>query len=222
MVEQVLENKLYNIRPGDTLLAIARVAGVKYEDILALNPQLPNPNLIRSGDTLVLPPVVSRQQLLVDTAESVYPGADPLWFKIAQREIGVTEKPGSNPRILEYLATTDLPDAMQETDATPWCSAFVNWSLKTARVKGTNSAWALNWRNWGKAVDTPRRGAIVVLERNSKNGNAGHVGFLVEETDTSVTLLGGNQGDAVLIATYPKNGKKGGFFYKLVTMRWPV
>lgn len=222
MVEQVLENKLYNIRPGDTLLAIAAVAKVPYEDILKLNPQISNPNLIRAGDTLILPASISRQKLLVDTALSVYPGDAPLWFKIAHREIGVSEKPGSNPRILEYLATTTLPEHLKSTDATAWCSAFANWSLKTAGIKGTNSAWALNWKDWGKNLQVPQLGAITVLTRKSDTTNGGHVGFLVEETATAVTLLGGNQGNAVSIASFPKNGKKGSYHYKLVGMRWPA
>lgn len=221
MVSQVLENKLYNIRPGDTLLRIAQVAGVDYDDILKLNPQIDNPNLIRAGDTIILPGAVSRQSLLIETAKQVFPGDEPIWFKIAQRELGVAERPGNNPRILEYLATTTLPDKFKKTDQTSWCSAFVNWCFKTADIKGTNSAWALDWRNWGKALTTPQLGAVVVFHRESASEKGGHVGFFIEDLGDKVKVLGGNQGNAVSESTYPKNGKKGPYFYKLVGYRWP-
>ncbi len=224
MVEQVLQHKLYTIRPGDTLLRIAQVAGVPYEDILALNPQIDNPNVIRAGDMLVLPSAISRQKLLVDTAQAVYPGEEPLWIKIARRELGVAERPGnaSNPRILEYLATTSLPGSLKNTDATSWCSAFVNWCVRMAGLSGTNSAWALDWGKWGKSLASPKAGAITVLTRRSASENGGHVGFLLEESETTVTLLGGNQGNAVSIDKYPKAGKKGGYVYGLVGHRWPA
>lgn len=42
---------------------------------------------------------------------------------------------------------------------------------------------------------------------------AGHVGFLVGETDGDVLLLGGNQSDAVTVAAFPKS--------RLLGLRWP-
>lgn len=222
MASKVLENKLYTVRPGDTLLAIARTADMPYEDLLALNPQITNPNLIRAGDMLILPVSVSRQSLLVNMANSIYPGKDmPLWYKIAQHEVGVKEQPGNNPRILEYLATTKLSKADRSTDQTAWCSAFANLCLKTAGIAGTDSAWALNWQSWGKSLATPKLGAVVVFTRKGTGVNGGHVGFFVEETASRITVLGGNQGDAVSVSTYPRDGMKGKLHYKLVGYRWP-
>lgn len=45
---------LYVIRPGDTLVGIARVHGITIADLLAANPQV-NPNYYRVGDTLCIP-----------------------------------------------------------------------------------------------------------------------------------------------------------------------
>ncbi|WP_421398531.1 TIGR02594 family protein [Agrobacterium fabrum] len=221
MVDQVLENKIYNIRPGDTLLRIAQVAGVSYDDILKLNPQIDNPNLIMASNTVVLPSAVSRQALLVETAKAVFPDNTPLWFKIAQRELGVSERPGNNPRILEYLATTTLPGSYKKTDQTSWCAAFVNWCFKTADIDGNNSAWALNWGTWGRETE-PELGTVVVFHRDTATEKGGHVGFFVEDLGSKVKILGGNQGDAVSVSTYPKDGMKGPFHYKLASYRRPA
>jgi len=50
----------YQIRPGDTLSAIAAQYGVSIADIMALNPQITDPNRIYAGQTLKLP--VTRQR----------------------------------------------------------------------------------------------------------------------------------------------------------------
>ena len=223
MSGQVLENKIYNIRPGDTLLQIARMTGVEYEDLLALNPHITNPNLIYPGDAILLPASVSRQQLIVDASQAIFTDDEPLWLKIARHELGVTEwEPGNNPRILEYLATTPhLPKAARMTDATAWCSAFANWAIRMAGLSGTDSAWALDWQNWGAAISSPQAGAVVVFSRDSQSQKGGHVGFYIDETDTDVTILGGNQGNSVSISSFPKNGVKGSFTYRLRAIRWP-
>lgn len=126
------------------------------------------------------------------------------WLKIARQELGVKEMAGSshNPRILEYLKSTTLGRPDNERDETPWCSAFVNWVLKKAGVEPrTNSAWARSWLNWGVATDDPIPGTIVVFSRGT---NAGHVGFYLDEDATRIQVLGGNQGNAVTIAWFPK------------------
>ena len=53
------------------------------------------------------------------------------WMSVARAELGTREMPGpgSNKRVLEYLATTTLDSAAKATDATPWCSAFTKPAL---------------------------------------------------------------------------------------------
>lgn len=61
---------------------------------------------------------------------------------IAKAEMGIYENsaPGKhNKRIIEYHAVTTLKAT---TDETPWCSSFVNWVVKQAGYKGTDSALA--------------------------------------------------------------------------------
>ena len=42
--------KIYTVRPGDTLGTIAAAADIKLEELLKLNPQIHNPNLIRAAE----------------------------------------------------------------------------------------------------------------------------------------------------------------------------
>jgi len=125
------------------------------------------------------------------------------WLAIAFAEIGSKEFPGAsdNPRVIEYLHSTNLPAPERHHDETAWCSAFVNWCMERAGFEGTDSAWAKAWLNWGKEIKKPRKGCIAVFTREG----GGHVGFYMGQTQTAIKLLGGNQDDAVNIANYPKS-----------------
>ncbi len=124
------------------------------------------------------------------------------WLPIALAEQGVKEYPGDgdNPRIIEYLQSTTLEAPMQHNDETAWCSAFVNWCMERAGYEGTDSAWAKSWLNWGKAIQKPQRGCVVVFTRQG----GGHVGFYMGETQTAINVLGGNQSDEVNQSSRPK------------------
>jgi TIGR02594 family protein len=219
-----MAGKFYTIRPGDNLLSIAKLTDCTVEEILALNPQISNPNVIYSGAQLLLPDTVSRSKMLKAKAEQLDTGDDPAWLKIARGEMGITEIGGSkaNPRIVEYLWTTKgLSSDLKNSDETAWCSAFANWCIVTAGLTGTSSAWALDWRNWGKEIANPVIGAVVVFSRKSLKTNGGHVGFFIEDLGTKVRILGGNQSESVKESTYPKDGKLGKFDYKLLNYRMP-
>ncbi|MBN8909802.1 MAG: hypothetical protein J0H99_25115, partial [Rhodospirillales bacterium] len=61
-------------------------------------------------------------------------------------------------------------------------------------------------------LDDARFGAVAVLSRGD-DPNAGHVGFLLSDTNGKLYLLGGNQGDAVTVASFDKA--------RLLGLRWP-
>ena len=114
---------------------------------------------------------------------------EPIWLEIAEDEMEVAEVSGpeANPRIVEYLQSTSLGFPYNESDETPWCSAFVNWVITQAGLDGTDSAWARSWLNWGrKAVAGEFYGAICVLKRGKSSG---HVGFLTAWDDDSLSLF---------------------------------
>lgn len=87
--------------------------------------------------------------------------------------------------------------------AQAWCAAFVNATLEQAGLDGTNSNLARSFLNWGREVEgAPQVGDIGVLPRGD-NPAQGHVGFVTAvNPNGTVTLLGGNQGNAVSEQTY--------------------
>ena len=130
---------------------------------------------------------------------------DPKWIEIAKKEIGVKEIKGAkdNERIVEYHNSTTFKAS---DDETPWCSSFVNWCITKAGYKGTNSAQAISWKRWGKKVDKPVYGCIVIIDysyKGEKYKGKGHVGFAVGgDSELNLYLLGGNQSDSVKVSKY--------------------
>jgi uncharacterized protein (TIGR02594 family) len=76
--------------------------------------------------------------------------------------------------------------------------------LARAGQKGTGSLAARSYLNWGKPVDRKdaRPGDIVVFKRGNSSWQ-GHVAFFVKDGGSTITVLGGNQADAVNRRAYP-------------------
>jgi uncharacterized protein (TIGR02594 family) len=142
----------------------------------------------------------------------------PPWVTVAHGELGQRDYPGPqyNPRVVEYLATTDQAT---NDDETSWCSAFANWCMIKAGQPGTGKAAARSWLTYGEALSQPRPGCIVVLWRESPQSWKGHVGFFDGwDTGGRVRLLAGNQGggtdwDEVCVTSFPKE--------RILAFRWP-
>lgn len=128
-------------------------------------------------------------------------------YNLAQRFVGVQEVGGTldNPQILAMLR---LDGSWPEHDEVPWCSAFVNYICWLLRLPRSKNLAALSWLEVGTPIslDVARPDSdVVVLSRDG----GGHVGFYAEHkyapivTQSTVTLLGGNQGDKVCLATFP-------------------
>ena len=128
---------------------------------------------------------------------------EPKWLTIARQELGVAEQPGANhnQRIIEYHTKTGLQAG---TDEVAWCSSFVNWCMDRTGIPGTRSAAARSWATWGKPLDEPRPGCIVVFNRHDPNNpNAAHVAFFMRKHAPLVDVLGGNQSNSVRVNSYP-------------------
>ena len=126
---------------------------------------------------------------------------EPPYMRTARQELGVTEIQGDqhNERVLEYLRTTG---DWWNTDETPWCSGFVNWTLGGCNIRGTNDARALSWDNWGTSLDRPALGSVAIID----NGNGtGHVGFVAGTSGDNIVLLGGNQSNQVRYSSFSRN-----------------
>lgn len=206
------DETIYFVQPGDTFQKIAARSGLTTDQIRAWNPQITNPNKIFPGDSILL------VGMEMPTAEEpvMEAGGDTPWFDLAKRELGTTEQAGSvrnNPRILEYHASTTLPGNLARIDETAWCSSFVNWCISRVGLKGTNSARARSWQDWGRKLNDPVPGCIVVFSRPSAGPQSGHVAFYVSETATHIKVLGGNQSNQVKQSNYAKS--------RLIGYRWP-
>lgn len=125
-------------------------------------------------------------------------------FTRAVKEIGTMEiKAGLvNPKILYYLSNAT---GKKITENTPWCAAFINSILKDAKIKHSKKLNARSILDLGKAVKVPEVGDLVVFWRSSVEGWQGHAGFYVRELGNVIYVLGGNQGNKVSIAPYPKS-----------------
>lgn len=170
----------YIVKEHDTLVQIAKDHGITLARLLELNP-----GLIRAGMELLVPAPAPSEPGPEPAAGEV-----PRWLLIARKEIGTHEYPGQwqdNPRIIEYLKSTSFDGELH--DEVPWCSAFVNWCITQAGLKGTNSAAASSWLNSGQKLKQPRVGCIVVFNH--------HVGFYNRAEGNHFWLLGGNQSNAV-------------------------
>lgn len=130
----------------------------------------------------------------------------------ARNFIGLKEIPGSrknNPWIQWALSLCQYDP--NTPDEVPWCSAAMNGWCYGVGVKRTGSARARSWLREGAAVDLAdaRRGDVVILARDGATLDAtvtnapGHVGLLDALGQETVTLLAGNQGNQVSLASWP-------------------
>jgi len=136
----------------------------------------------------------------------------PVWMAAAWAELGQREVVGDddNARIRAFFREVGQPASLH--DEVAWCAAFVGACLERGGLASTRSLMARSYLRWGEKLDDGCLGAVAVLARGSDPA-AGHVGFLVGATRSEVVLLGGNQGDAVSVAAYPRT--------RLLGLRWP-
>lgn len=129
---------------------------------------------------------------------------------LAKSHLGEREIPGArhNPFIVGCFEEvgTKVRD-----DETSWCAAFTGAMLKRsgmAYIEGDAGLLARNYLKYGHAIDEPEEGCLVVFWRVRPDGWQGHVAFVESWTATTVTIIGGNQSDAVTRMTVPRTGAK--------------
>jgi uncharacterized protein (TIGR02594 family) len=138
------------------------------------------------------------------------------WMRIAHELEGESEIAGqaANPRIVEMFRVAGLPDEPAfRSDETAWCAAFANACLRCAGYRGTGSALASSFAQFGADLGrTPQPGCIVVFHPLSA-GASGHVAFYVDSDSENIRVLGGNQHNKVQVSAFPVN--------KWRAYRWP-
>ena len=138
-----------------------------------------------------------------------------LWMTYAWTQQGIAETPGAeaNPQVLGYFRA--VGQAGVTSDEVPWCAAFVGACLEQAGIASTKQLNARSYLEHGAAVPlaSPRVGCVAVFRRDAAGPEAGHCGFVTGWTDTTIALLGGNQGDRVSVAHFSRS--------ELIGLRWP-
>lgn len=134
----------------------------------------------------------------------------PNYMDIARGYLGAKEVAGAenNPLIMEMYASVGAD--WVEHDSVAWCAAFVGHCLERAGIRSTRKLTARSYLTFGEPVDLKdaREGDIVVFKRGNSSWQ-GHVAFYISDAGNRVSVLGGNQGDAVTIAKYPKSSLLG-------------
>jgi|EP01043_Picozoa_sp_COSAG02_P036735 uncharacterized protein (TIGR02594 family) len=112
--------------------------------------------------------------------------------------------PGAGMVLLEALRWRGRTAKQLGLPTKLWCADFMNFVFKKAGAKGTSSRAARSFLQYGKKLDGPRVGAIVIFAR--KGPNNGHVG-VVRGTDGqgNPIVVSGNHGPTVMQSTYPKH-----------------
>lgn len=127
-------------------------------------------------------------------------------YELAEKEIGTVEwQNGNNPTVVAYFKDAGHPHV--KDDETAWCAAFVGAMLHRAGLPKTGKLNARSYLEWGTPVSRAdaKPGDIVILKRGTSSWQ-GHVGFFVRDTGNSITLLGGNQNNAVNRRAYRVDG----------------
>jgi uncharacterized protein (TIGR02594 family) len=112
--------------------------------------------------------------------------------------------PGAGAVLLEALRYRGRNAKQLGLPTQLWCADFMNLVLRKAGGKGTHSRAARSFLSFGKKLDSPRVGAIVIFRRGGPNN--GHVG-IVRGTDGAGNLIviSGNHGNKVQESKYPKS-----------------
>lgn len=124
-------------------------------------------------------------------------------YDVASSKAGMTERDAALRDFL-YTGGQNL-----DPQTRAWCADFVNATLRESGLPGTNSGMARSFLNYGQPVDQPQKGDIAVFRRGDPNGPSGHVGFYEGEDPSGIRVLGGNQGNAVSSAVYPRDALLG-------------
>jgi LysM repeat protein len=131
----------YTVQPGDTLSVLAQTYNTSVAAILALNPQITDPNLIYSGQVILIPENSSATAVIPLTGLSVV--VTPTTVSAgSQVEVSITNFPAKTP-ILVSLHPLNSTQYEVNKDATTNGNGDVTVSIKIpSRFSSiTNQAW---------------------------------------------------------------------------------
>jgi len=192
--------------PAQRVAPVHAVDSIQRSDGAAiLIPQTPGDNLR---------PIVSNT---VDTSASMGKITTSAVSKLVLNSVAAqtaADHPGKggegNP-LLEALRWKGANSAQVGVPSELWCADFMNFILGQTGQAGTGSRAARSFLKYGKPVDGPRVGAIVVFSRGG-NGESGHVGIVRgTDGDGNPIVISGNHGKKVAESVYKKEKVLGYF-----------
>ena len=118
---------------------------------------------------------------------------------------GLSEVDGplSNPEIMEFFR--EIGFDWVKDDSTAWCSAALNYFAKKHGYERSGALDARSWLKVGEKVLEPQLGDVVVFWRESYASWKGHVAIYINSNEKHIFCLGGNQGNSISIAAYPRD-----------------
>jgi uncharacterized protein (TIGR02594 family) len=136
----------------------------------------------------------------------------PIMVKEALKLLDTIQGPGdkNNPTIIKWASEINCNiEHIYLSDEIPWCGLFMAIVAKrSAKEIVKDPLWALNWGNFGKYIENPMLGDILVFTRPCEEDPkkiCGHVGIYVGEDEECYHVLGGNQNDCVCITRKEKS-----------------
>lgn len=133
------------------------------------------------------------------------------WLTEARKHVGLREIKGPSHAAEILSFWREIRRGGIKDDETPWCAAFVGACLERAGFVSSRFESAASYLKWGVKLDHPEVGCIAVIDRQ---GGA-HVFFVVaRDAGGNIVGLGGNQSDAVGLATFDRA--------RVLGYRWPI
>ena len=135
------------------------------------------------------------------------------WMAEAERRLGLHEG-RDNGKLRAWLKSDG--STVGDPAKIAWCGDFVETCIALTlpgEPLPANPYGARQWAKFGRKLETPAYGAILVFWRGSKAGWEGHVGFYAGEHGGNLHVLGGNQSNAITKAWLDDG--------RLLDIRWP-
>ncbi len=138
-----------------------------------------------------------------EASQAVHPPAEtmPPWMAEMHRRMGLHEVQ-HKAKLIDFLK---IGKFLGDPASLPWCGDAVESCIAKvlpSEPLPANPFWAQGWASFGIDVKAPLVGSIGVIRWSAK---AGHVGFVAGVEGGKVVLLGGNQANAITLASFPRD-----------------
>lgn len=133
----------------------------------------------------------------------------PPWMAELHRRMGLHEVT-HKASLIDFLK---IGKFLGDPARLPWCGDAIESAVAKvlpSEALPSNPFWAQAWASFGIDVREPIVGAIGVIRWSAK---AGHVGVVAGVEAGKVILLGGNQSNAITLASFPRD--------RFIAFRWP-